>query len=274
MGKMDGKVGVVTGGAAGLGAAVTELYCREGAKVAFCDMNEEAGQKKQAELRDKGLDASYICVNVTIAADNQRFIAKAVELYGGIDAVACCAGIMRHGMCHTHTEEDWDLVVNTDLRGPWLCCKYAIPHMMEKGGTIVIVASMASDFYIKDQIAYQVAKAGAKALGKSIAAEYGAYNIRSNVVRPGGILTGMAAYAMHGNPPEVAQRSGKWNKLIRPLHGGRSATAEEMAKSVLFLSCDDSIMCTGAEILADGGLTLGLPVLGLAKEYDFFEVEK
>jgi NAD(P)-dependent dehydrogenase (short-subunit alcohol dehydrogenase family) len=274
MGKMDGKVAMVTGGTSGLGTAVTELFGSEGARVAFCGRGHDEGLKVQGKLRDMGYDITFIQGNVATATDMENFAKKTVELYGQIDAVVCCAGVMRHGTCHTTSEEDWDLVIDTDMKGPWLTCKYALPYMMEKGGTVVIISSMAAEYIIPNQIAYQVAKAGAQMLGKAIAREYEDYNIRCNVIRPGGIATPMATHATHNLSGEALQRVGRWNKLIHSLYGGRSATPAEMAKAVLFFSCDDSSLATGASLLVDGGNTMGLPLLEIAQNYDVVPVNK
>ena len=273
MGRMNGKVAMVTGATSGIGTGITEVLGREGAKVAFCGRRKEEGAAEQERLRSMGIDATYIYADVTKAADMKNFAEKTVELYGTIDCVVCNSGAQRHGTAADISEEDWDIVVDTNLKGPWLTCKYALPTMMEKhSGSIVIVASMCAEHVMPQQIAYQASKAGAQMLGKAMAAEYAPYGIRCNIVRPGGTATPMAVSAMSRVPAEMKDRMEKWNKFNMPLGDGRLATIYEQAYAVLYFCSDESSYTTGASLLVDGGNTLGWAALTVPRDYDLVKV--
>lgn len=269
MGKMDGKVAMITGASTGMGIAMAETLCREGAKVTFCGKPVSAGEEVERDLRSKGYEATYIEADVSMFDSMKAFAEKTVELYGGIDALVCNAGVQRHGSIETQTVEEWDLVINTDLKGPFLSSKVALPYLKESklGGTIVITASMAAFSPMPNQIAYQAAKAGALMLGRTIAREVAEYGVRCNVLCPGGVATPMAVSAMAKVPPEMKANKALWDRVLHPFRNGQIATPQEMANVVLFLSCDDSSFVTGTHILADGGMTLGMDALTLPKKY-------
>jgi NAD(P)-dependent dehydrogenase (short-subunit alcohol dehydrogenase family) len=249
MGKLDGKVALISGAASGIGRASAILFAKEGAKVAAADFVAAGGQETVKMIKEAGGKAIFIEADVSKAADVERMVKTTVDTYGRLDILFNNAG-MRGPFCSTAKtpEARWDFVVNVNLKGVFLGSKYAIPVMLSQGGGVIVNnASTVGIDAIPYLPAYSAAKGGVIQLTKSMALELGKDNIRVNCICPGGIQTPIAAAAgmtgEQGIPPGQALR-----RLGQP---------EDIAKAALYLASDDSSYVTGTALVADGGWICG-----------------
>ncbi|GIU88169.1 MAG: 3-oxoacyl-ACP reductase [Acidimicrobiia bacterium] len=251
MGRLDGRVALITGAASGMGAAAAELFAREGARVVAVDVEPAAGTALVARLRDAGHDASFVTADVSRADDCNRMVAAALERYGALHVLYNNAGIFPAddgGLLET-PEPTWDRVVAVNLKGVWHGCRAAVPAMLAGGGgSIVNVASFVALMgSATAQVAYTASKGGVLAMTREIAVEYARQGIRANALCPGPIETPLLA-GLLADPHQRARR------LVHvPM--GRLGRAEELAKAALFLASDDSSFMTGAALVVDGGIT-------------------
>jgi NAD(P)-dependent dehydrogenase (short-subunit alcohol dehydrogenase family) len=243
MGKLQGKVAVITGGASGIGAATARLFVSEGAKVVLVDLNEEKGKEFEQELKALSYEALFVKANITSEEDVADVFKQAVETFGKVDVVFNNAGIGRVHPSHDLEYSEWRTTVNVDLDGVFLVAREAIREMLTKeGGAIVNTASMYGWVGSPGSAAYNAAKGGVINLTRSLALEYAGQNIRINALCPGFIDTPII-------PDEMKQALAE----ITPLK--RLGKAEEMAKAVLFMASDDSTFMTGNTLTVDGGYT-------------------
>ncbi|NQT48585.1 MAG: glucose 1-dehydrogenase [Chloroflexi bacterium] len=248
MGKLDGKVALITGAASGIGRATAVLFAREGARVAVADLIPTGGQETVKIIKDAGGEAMFIQADVSRAAEAEKMVKTAVDTYGRIDILHNNAGIQGPFFPTADLpEEDWDKVINTDLKSAFLCSKYAIPVMQKQGGGVIVnTSSTAGVLGLPYVPAYCAAKGGIVQLTKSLALELIAQNIRVNCICPGGTFTPMMEGWM---PPEGPEREA----FIQNMPGGRPIQPEEIARAVLFLACDDSSAAVGTILAVDLG---------------------
>jgi len=248
MGKLDGKVALITGAASGIGRASALLFAKEGAKVAVIDYAPEGGRETAEMIKEAGGEATFIEADVSKAADAERMVKATVDTYGRIDILFNNAGIMgTFGSTEKTTEEKWDLIMNINLKGIFLGSKYAIPVMLNQGGGVIInTGSFVGIDALTRLAAYTASKAGVIGLSKAMAMEYGGRKIRVNCICPGGIHTPMTAPAGSGEPPILP------GQPIR-----RQGQPEDVAHAALYLASDDSSYVTGAILTVDGGYTSG-----------------
>lgn len=255
MGKLDGRIALVTGGGSGIGEATCEVFAREGAKVAVVDWNENRA-RTVAERLSQYTVAVAVAANVAIAADAQRMVEETVGKLGGLDILYNNAGIGSPQLLHLMSEADWDKTLNVDLKGVFLGCKYALPVMIERGGGAIL--STASIFGVEGSpqwAHYCAAKAGVIAMTKVIAMDYAQYKIRANCICPGVIDTRGSRGAFSRMTPEDAERARRAGASMAMLN--RSGQPEEIARTALFLCSDDASFITGQAKTVDGGYTVG-----------------
>jgi len=251
--KFTGQVAIVTGGGSGQGRATALLFAQEGAKVIVGDLNDK-GAAETARLinRQEGGQATAVKVNVAKADEVQGMIDTALAHYGRVDILINNAGATLFKGIDDTSEEDWDRIVDTNLKGVFLGCKSAIPAMRRGGGgSIVNIASVAGLMGMPQHFAYCAAKAGVIHLTKSLALDHGTENIRINCICPGGVLTPMLGEVIDVNNPAQIERIGKQHAL------GRIAEPEEIARVSLFLCSPDASFMTGAAVTVDGGIAAG-----------------
>jgi NAD(P)-dependent dehydrogenase (short-subunit alcohol dehydrogenase family) len=254
-----GKVVVITGAASGIGEACVREFVNRNAVVAMVDCKAGAGEKIISELRQKGASVEYFQADVSSRAEVERLIPKLVARWGGIDVLINNAGIQRYGTATTVTEEEWDEVLNVNLKGAFLMSKYAIPEMTKRGGgAIVMTGSVQSLTAQCNSLAYVVSKHGILGLTRSIALDYGKQNIRANCVLPGAIDTPMLRWAasLDTHPEKVLAECDRLH--IR----GKMGQPEEVARVIVFLASDLASFVTGAAYAVDGGLLV--PAGGMA----------
>jgi len=257
----QGKVVVITGAGSGIGEACVREFANRNAAVAMVDCKAEAGQKTISDLREKGATVEYFQADVSSRAAVERLVPDMVARLGGIDVVVNNAGTQRYGSATTVSEEEWDEVMNINLKSAFLMCKYAIPEMIKRGGgAIVMTGSVQSLTAQRNSLAYVVSKHGMLGLTRSIALDYGKQNIRANCVLPGAIDTPLLRWAasLDDHPENVLAACDRLH--IR----GKMGRPEEVARVIVFLASDLASFVTGAAYTVDGGLLV--PAGGMASQ--------
>ncbi|MEX0784649.1 MAG: SDR family oxidoreductase [Dehalococcoidia bacterium] len=261
MGRLEGKVAVVTGGASGIGAATVRLFVAEGAHVVIADLQEGVARDLAGEL---GEAAEAIRCNVAREDEVEAAINSAVDRWGRIDILFNNAGFGGiSGPIETTTVDEYDMTMDVLLKSVFLGIKHATPHMRAQGGgSIVNTASVcAFEAGIGAQL-YTVAKAGVAMMTKAAALELAEQNIRVNAVCPGYIATPLAAGRPKGQH-EAAEVEAALERLRARVNDtqpmGRAGEPEDIARAVLFLASDDAAWITGEALVVDGGLLAGRP---------------
>lgn len=250
---MKGRVALVTGAGSGIGRATALAFARAGAKVIVGDLNIESGRATVEQINAEGGASTFISVDVTNAIDVETLIRDGVETFGRLDFACNNAGIAGDKLpTADSTEENWDRIIDTNLKGVWLCMKYEIRQMLTQGrGAIVNIASVNAVAVYEGRPAYNAAKSGVVQLSRSAAVEYGRAGIRFNAVCPGATRTPMMDYLVARDP--------EWEKVMSakfPL--GRIGEPEEIAAAVLWLCSDAASFITGHALVVDGGLSAQL----------------
>ena len=251
--RLQEKVAVITGAGSGQGKAAARLFAQEGAQVVVNDLNEANAQAVAAEIREAGGDAVALPGDVSNEESIRDVMAETIHHYQRIDILYNNAGISTgtsyaDGRFETMDPEVWDRIHNVNLRGIFLCCKYAVPQMvLQNSGSIINTASIAGLVGIGGRLAYSAAKAGVIGLTKATATTYGRHNIRCNAICPGSVETAMTAgYFEQAGMREATARL----NCIR-----RIGTPDDIAYLALYLASDESSWMTGAIIPIDGGWT-------------------
>lgn len=246
MGSMSGKTAVVTGGSRGIGRAICLELARRGANVVFSYAgNTAAAEKTLEELKALGVEARAVQGNVADPAAAKTLIDTAVKELGGIHILVNNAGITRDGLAMAMKEEDFDAVIETNLKGAFLCMKAAIrPMMKARYGRIVNMSSVVALRGNPGQVNYCASKAGLIGMTKSLAKEMGARGITVNAVAPGYISTDMTAAL-----PDAAREA-----MLATVPVGRAGTPEDVAAAVAFLASEEAGYITGQVLSVDGGM--------------------
>ena len=245
MGRLDGKVALITGGARGQGAAEARLFAREGAKVVFADVRDELGRQVEEEIQELGGEATYVHLDVTKTPDWEQAIALAESKYGKLNVLVNNAAILIRKEIEETTVEDWDLIMDVNAKSVFLGTKAAIPAMRRAGGGSIVNISSISGLVGIGPAAYIATKGAVRLFTKSTAIQYAGENIRANSIHPGGVDTPMVN--------EFPQDPRNQTNLRTPM--GRRAQPEEIAYGVLYLASDEASFVTGSELVIDGGAT-------------------
>jgi NAD(P)-dependent dehydrogenase (short-subunit alcohol dehydrogenase family) len=248
MGRLDGKVAVITGAAGGIGREAALLFSAEGAQVCVADLDPKAGERTASECRD----AFFFEADVTSEASVRAMYAATAERYGGIDVLYNNAGIMPADDASVldTSVEAWQRVQDVNAKGVFLCCKHGIPFLIERGGGSVInVASFVAILgAATSQISYTASKGAVLSLSRELAVEFARRGVRVNALCPGPVETPLLMRLFSEDPAAYERR-----RVHLPM--GRLAQAREIASAALFLASDESSYVNGSTFLVDGGLT-------------------
>jgi meso-butanediol dehydrogenase / (S,S)-butanediol dehydrogenase / diacetyl reductase len=243
------KIALITGGASGIGRATAALFAAEGAMVVIADKNADAVKVVATEI---GHGTHAIPADVSKSADVQAMIAETVATFGRIDILFNNAGYGITGSVVETSEDEWDALISVNVRGVFLGCKYAIPHMIKQGGgAIVNTASTTATAGIRDRAAYVTSKGAVAAMTRAMALDHVDQNVRINCVAPGTIESPYFEKILAASAdPKATLRA---LEVRQPMM--RLGRPEEIAKAVLYLASDDASFCTGSTLYADGGWT-------------------
>jgi NAD(P)-dependent dehydrogenase (short-subunit alcohol dehydrogenase family) len=248
MGRLDGKVVVITGAGGGIGREAAILFSEEGASVCVADVDEEQGQQTVSQCRE----AFFQQADVTSPESVKDLYRTTAERYGGIDVLYNNAGIMpADDSSVLETEPDaWDRVQDVNTKGVYLCCKYGIPHLLERGGGSVInVGSFVAILgAATSQISYTASKGAVISMSRELAVEFARRGVRVNALCPGPVETPLLMRLLN-------ETEGALERRLVHIPMGRLAQAKEIAYGALFLASDESSYVNGATFLVDGGLT-------------------
>ncbi|MCW3782467.1 SDR family NAD(P)-dependent oxidoreductase [Defluviimonas salinarum] len=249
-GRLAGKTAVITGGAAGMGRATALVFAREGARVAIIDIQDEAGRETVDMIREAGGRGNFFHADVSKAAEvDGAFDAVAREM-GSYDVLFNHAGTIIVKALHESTEEDYDRLMNINVRSAFLVCRRALPEMVANGGgSVVITASIASELGYALESLYCMTKGAVLQLARAISVEYREQGIRCNAVCPGFVKTA------HGlrEIAELDAAGQKWEEGDLAATQGRICEPEEVAAAVVFLASDEASFINGAAIYVDNG---------------------
>ncbi|MGI8421133.1 MAG: glucose 1-dehydrogenase [Gaiellaceae bacterium] len=247
-GRLEGKVCVITGAASGMGREAALLFSAEGASVCVADVDRERGEATAAECRE----AFFTEVNVADATSVEAMMVATASHYGGIDVLYNNAGISpADDASILETEPDaWDRVQDVNTKGVYLCCKYGIPHLLERGGGSVInVASFVAILgAATSQISYSASKGAVLSMSRELAVQFARQNVRVNALCPGPVETPLLLRIFGDDTAALERRRIHW-----PM--GRLAKPREIVNGALFLASDEASYVTGTTFLVDGGLT-------------------
>lgn len=250
--KLSGKTALITGAGSGIGRATAMLFGREGGKVVVADVSSEKGNETVQMLKENGDQGMFLKVDVTKASEIENMVKAVIDRYKRIDILVNNAGFYDRGTVVTTTQEQWDRVIEINLKGVFLCSKMVVPEMKKKGGGVIInVASESGIVGERNSVAYNASKGAVVLLTKCMALDHVEDNIRVNCVCPGTTFTPLVEKALkeEDDPDEALEQL----QTIRPIH--RLGNPEEIAHAILYLASDESGYVIGSTLVIDGGYT-------------------
>ena len=244
---LEGKTAIITGAGSGIGRAAARRFVQEGANVAIADINEEGGRETLRLVEDVGGRAIFVPTDVSKAADAERLVRETTAAFGALHVLVSNAGVFSRddGPVTTIDEAVFDRVLDVNLRGMFLCCKYAFPEIVRSGGGAAVLTSSTGATIGSPTTAYGTSKGGVLGLMRSLAMQYAAKGIRVNAILPGPIDTPLLKAAVATRGPSNTRSRG----LL-----GRMADPSEPAALIAFLASDEASYITGQGLFVDGGL--------------------
>jgi len=249
-GKLAGETAWISGGASGMGAATARLFTAEGAAVTIADVQRDRGESLATELARGGARAIYLPCDVANEAQVRESIDRTVNEFGGLQIVVNCAGIVHVKLLHEYTEREWDELMGINVKSIFFSIKHAFAHLKRHRRSYVVnIGSIGSFIGQASTPAYSTSKGAVLQLTKGIALDYAAIGLRANCVCPGITDTPMLRYHLGTTPDPEATLA---MRLAR-VPTGVALTPHDIAKAVLYLSCEDSAGVTGTSLVVDGG---------------------
>jgi len=258
--RFEDLVVVVTGATSGIGRAAAEGFAREGAKVVFCGRREQLGQEVEQAIRDSGGEAHFIRADVRHEDQIRHLITATVQRYGGLDIALNNAGVSFRGAIHETSVEDWDNLQSTNVRGVFLAMKHQIPHLLERGGQIIVTSSVNIVAARAGLGAYNSSKRALTGLVQTAALEYGERGIRVNAICPGTtdteMVRGLAGLLDAPDGVAVATLNAWAQSNVAGMK--RMASSEEMASAILAMASPEMRYMNGSMVIVDGGMSSAL----------------
>jgi NAD(P)-dependent dehydrogenase (short-subunit alcohol dehydrogenase family) len=248
--RLAGQTAWISGGASGIGAATARLFAAEGARVAIVDVQAESGRRLETSIRAAGGEAAFSACDVASEEQVRASIEETVARFGGLQIVVNCAGIVHVKRLHEYTEREWDQIMAVNVKGIFFSLKHALEHLRQQSRSYMVnIGSINSFVGQAGTPAYTASKAAVLLLSQSIALDYAADGLRCNCVCPGITDTPMLRHHLQATADPAATLARRLQRV--PL--GHVLTPDDIARAVLYLSCEDSAGVTGTSLVVDGG---------------------
>lgn len=249
-GRLAGRTAWISGAASGIGEGVATLFAAEGAQVVLADVQADAAQRVVRDIVSAGGQATFLPCDVTQESQVRDSIAKTVALYGGLHIVVNCAAIVHVKLLDEYSEQEWDRLMAVNVKSIFFAIKHALPHLRKHPQSYMVNVGSISSFVAQGRTpAYTTSKGAVLSLTQSIALDYAADGLRCNCVCPGITDTPMLRHHLNATGDPGGVLAGRLRRV--PL--GRALTPNDIARSVLYLSCEDSAGVTGTSLVVDGG---------------------
>lgn len=251
MTRLTGKIAIVTGAGIGIGAAIAERFAREGAHVIVTDINGETAAETVARIKAAGGSAQAMLVDVCKGQDVNALVRRVEQDHGRADVLVNNAGILVRGEVRTLTDAEWTKLRDVNIDGVFRLSRDSLPLLRKsKSGSIINISSIMSNRGLRPLAAYTMTKGAVTALTKGLAVEYAPFNVRVNAISPGYVETAITDRMLR--LPQARKM------LTDKTPMGRLGNPEDMTGAAVFFASDDSLYCTGADLLVDGGMAAGL----------------
>ncbi|MCP4174043.1 MAG: glucose 1-dehydrogenase [Fuerstiella sp.] len=248
--RLAGQVAWISGGASGIGESTARLFAMEGANIVIADVTDATGQQVAGEISSNGGKAVYSSCDVSDSDSVARSIEATVQQFDGLNIVVNCAGIVHVGLLHEYSEADWDRLMGVNLKGIYFTLKHTFPHLSRNERSYIInVGSISSLVGQRATPAYTTSKGAVLSLTQSIALDYAAAGLRCNCVCPGITDTPMLRKHLNSTPDPDATLQ----QRVRRVPTNQAMQSDDVARTILYLACEDSAGVTGTSIVVDGG---------------------
>jgi len=247
---LSDKVALIVGGSQGIGFAIAEGLAAAGARVVIANRNVDKGQKAAAALKEKGFQSAAVPADITDKSSIESLVSRVIADFKRIDILVNSAGAMVRKAAEDITEEDWDYVMNVNLKGLFFCCQLAGRQMIrQKKGRIINISSLRSLKMAPNRSPHATSKGGVSNLTRALAYEWAKYNITVNAIAPGTIITEFNRKHFDEHPQDLAD-------IVKSIPAGRPGRPSDCVSAALFLASDESDFVTGQVIFADGGTSI------------------
>lgn len=251
VGRLASKVAIITGAASGIGAASARRFAAEGALLALADVDRGGLERVAAEIESSGGRAIAVPTDVTKAPQVEALVQRTIDEFGRLDVMFANAGINNRGTVVDMPEEIFDQILDVNLRGCFLCAKYAIPRLAERGGSLIFTSSELALVGSPGNAVYSGSKAALIGMARGIAMDHSREGIRVNCICPGPVDTPLRQRSVNRQPDPAAYEA----NLLSRMPFGRIGEPDEIASAAVFLASDESVFMTGTFIVVDGGIT-------------------